>query len=379
MRVAKRSTVPHPLHRPTPRASFVQPSLAVPRGRAPSAVNSHAEGMTAGGGGGGGANGGPSGDGERERSGSYSRLDGGGGPSGNSNNAGASSSSTPAEGAVLPDASGAPHGAATGAAARETSDVDAHGHGGGGAAAAATGESPSADGADGAEGAAGGYWGLSGWFSRRSGPSSPPPPPLGEEGSSEGALLDRRRISGSAPGDQGGPGRGEDGRAGAATTSAARGKGGARRTRRSQGRMAPSPLSMEVVGAAGTWQGGGAGGDSSGGGGGTGYASETDEDEDLYGKTLRPTSEQLVREIWLWDRGGVDPCLGRCVRFECGVFSRILRRLAYMGFDVASDEVGPLLMFVLYKTRCKNEPLRRHTPNSVSQFLPEFIAPALHY
>ncbi|CAM9194006.1 unnamed protein product, partial [Hapterophycus canaliculatus] len=251
---------------------------------------------------GGGANGVSSGDGERETNGSSSRVEADGARGGgsgnnndnnNNNNASASSlPSAPVDGVVTDGGGDAPREGAATRAAGETSGVGTRGHGDDAAAAATTGDSPPGAGADGAEGAAGGYWGLSGWFSRRSGASSSTPP-LGE-GSPGGALRDRRRVDGSGLVGRGTPGGGKNVRAGATTTTAAaRGKGAARRTHRTQGRTAPSPLSMEVVGVE-VWQDRGDGGDSGGGGGGTGYASETDEDEDLYGKTLRPTSEQLA-------------------------------------------------------------------------------------
>ncbi|CAM9647090.1 unnamed protein product [Scytosiphon promiscuus] len=263
--------------------SLRQPSLTVPRGRAGSEGGSHLQGA-----------GHASGDSGRERSGSASRIGGGSGSGGPGNDDdGASSPPTPSERAVASGSGSCSggRGARGGAAPRaedENSGVDAYSGGGGG-----SGDADAVQ-ADGAEGAAGSYWGLSGWFSRRSGTSSPAPPLV--DGSPVGEAFDRRRLRGSAAADRAAPEGGDDRRDGVATAMAAgRGKGSARRTRRSQSRTAPSPLSMEVA-SAGAWRDRGGGGDVGGGGGGleAGYASETDEDEDLYGKTLRPTSEQLA-------------------------------------------------------------------------------------
>ncbi len=155
------------------------------------------------------------------------------------------------------------------------------GGGGGGDGDGTPNASPSLAGVDGAEEAAGGYWGLSGWFSRRSGMS---PPPTLEEGQKAavavgGVVIDQRRVGASAEADKAGI---VQGRLARVTTAAAAGaKGGGRLT-------APSPLSIEVVGA-------GRRGGEGGGEGGHVSSDSDDDDEDLYGKTLRPTSEQLVR------------------------------------------------------------------------------------
>ncbi|CAN0109720.1 unnamed protein product [Pylaiella littoralis] len=147
-----------------------------------------------------------------------------------------------------------------------------------------------------AEEAAGGYWGLSGWFSRRSGMSPPPPleegPAAAAAAAAAGVVIDQRRgtSSGAAMAGRGGGRSGDDAPTSAAAAAAAGVKGGAvgRRGSRGRGRTAPSPLSMEVVAPGGRRGGGDAGG------GLDDDASESDEDEDLYGKTLRPTSEQLA-------------------------------------------------------------------------------------
>eukprot|EP00752_Nemacystus_decipiens_P002350 g2220.t1 len=171
-------------------------------------------------------------------------------------------------------AAGAPGGDGT------PTGVDLVSGGGDGAAGNGPSSDPVGGGGDGAEEAAGGYWGLSGWFGRRSGMS--PPPPLGggpaAASAGSGMVVDQRpEVAGrSAPG-----GVGEGGVSGAK-------RGGSGSSSRTGGRMAPSPLSMEIVGAGGGKRGG------DGGEPDAGYVSGTDEDEDLYGKTLRPTSEQLA-------------------------------------------------------------------------------------
>lgn len=166
-----------------------------------------------------------------------------------------------------------------------------------GGAAVTPNASPSLAGVDGAEEAAGGYWGLSGlgWFSRRSGMS--PPPPL-EEGQTAaaavgGVVVDQGRAGASAEVDK--AGLGKERLAHVTAVGAAGAKGGGRLT-------APSPLSMEVLGAG---RQGGEGGEESGHV--SSDSDNDDDDEDLYGKTLRPTSEQLVGFVF---RSGVW-CLWR--------------------------------------------------------------------
>ena len=181
--------------------------------------------------------------------------------------------------------------------------VDFGSGGGGGDGAAAANSSSSVIGGGGgggeeAEEAAGGYWGLSGWFGRRSGMSPPPPlgggPAVSAAAAAAGGMVVDQRTGGTA--DRSAPGGGTGGAAGM-RRSGSSGSG------RSAGRTAPSPLSMEIVGASGGRQVGDGGEEQDGG-----YVSDTDEDEDLYGKTLRPTSEQLVG-------GGLGLGLG-FLRFE---------------------------------------------------------------
>ncbi|CAM9556983.1 unnamed protein product, partial [Ectocarpus sp. 13 AM-2016] len=248
--------------------SLPQPSVA--RGEAPRR-GSHSEASTAAGrSGGGDCDGGGGGtDGDREEAGRSCAQDG---------STGGGSSSVLAQDLGGGMASrGAEAVAAAGAGAGEA-------YGGGGAASDVGGTSAASDGTmagpEEAEEAAGGYWGLSGWFSRRSGMS--PPLPMGEE--PVAGLVSDQRLSMA----------GSDGRAswsrkgGGATVAAAAAGGGkaagsGRRVRRGSWRGSPSPLSIEVVGV-GELQRSRDAGD----------VSESDEDEDLYGKTLRPTSEQLV-------------------------------------------------------------------------------------
>ncbi|CBJ48752.1 Lipn N [Ectocarpus siliculosus] len=248
--------------------SLPQPSVA--RGEAPRG-GSHAEASPAGGrAGGGDCDGGGGGtDGDREEAGSFCAQDG---------STGGGSSSVLAQDLVGGTASRGTEAAAAAAAAGAGGA-----YGGGGAASDVGGVAPASDGtmagSEEAEGAAGGYWGLSGWFSRRSGMS--PPLPMGEEPGAGLASDQRLSMAGS------------DGRAswsrkgGGATVVAAAGGGKAagsgRRVRRGSWRGSPSPLSIEVVGAGELKRSRGAG-----------DVSESDEDEDLYGKTLRPTSEQLA-------------------------------------------------------------------------------------
>ncbi|CAN0438875.1 unnamed protein product, partial [Ectocarpus sp. 12 AP-2014] len=249
--------------------SLPQPSVA--RGEAPRG-GSHSEALPAAGrsggrdcdGGGGGT------DGDREETGSSCAQDG---------STGGGSASVLAQ-----DLGGgmASRGAEAAAAAGAGAGVA---YSGGGAASDAGGTSAASDGTmagpEEAEGAAGGYWGLSGWFSRRSGMS--PPLPMGEE---KGAgLASDQRLSMARSDGRASWSRKGGGAAAAAAAAAGGGKaaGSGRRVRRGSWRGSPSPLSIEVVGAGELQRSRGAG-----------DVSESDEDEDLYGKTLRPTSEQLA-------------------------------------------------------------------------------------
>lgn len=256
-----------------PCLSPPQPSVArgeAPRGRS-HAEASPATGRAGGGDCDGGGGGGGGTDGDREEAGSSCAQDGSTGGGSSSVLAQDLGSGTASRGAEAAAAAAAGAGGA---------------YGGGEAASDAGGTTPASDGTmagpEEAEGAAGGYWGLSGWFSRRSGMS--PPLPMGEEPGAGLASDQRLSMAGS-------DGRASWSRKGSGATVAAaaaagggKAAGSGRRVRRGSWRGSPSPLSIEVVGA-GELQGGRGAGD----------VSESDEDEDLYGKTLRPTSEQLVR------------------------------------------------------------------------------------
>ena len=150
------------------------------------------------------------------------------------------------------------------------------------------------------EGAAGGWWPVPGWFSRRSGMSPPPagstvPPLPSSAAAAGGAAVDGQgRVAGAGGGD-GGCGEGE-------TAGAAGGGGieeGVGLTLRG-GVVSPSPLPTELVEPRQRQRG-----EEDGGGSVDGHATDVSCDDDgddeddakkgLYVKTLRPSSEQLVR------------------------------------------------------------------------------------
>lgn len=122
------------------------------------------------------------------------------------------------------------------------------------------------------EAAAGSLWGLSGWFSRRSSISPPFSP---QPGRSVGVPIDGKNKEPFAVGGDGGNGvvRMEE--------MGAQGVRGIPEAAWGGVSNAPTPLM------AGFMEEGRRHEDE-------GYATDTDEDGDLYGKTLRPTSEQLV-------------------------------------------------------------------------------------
>lgn len=184
------------------------------------------------------------------------------------------------------------------------------------------GDSPMAE-----EEAAGRLWGLSGWFARRSGMSPPSVQPqgavvppqvgLGVAAASAPSVTTTATATAMATSTTGGTdernivsSRGFEGEARgvpATPTSteapAVAGEIGEPAQDRRPASVAregapvvksggvggdeagtPAPLSMEAVGLEGQPHID------------SGYVTDTDEDEDLYGKTLRPTSEQLVRK-----------------------------------------------------------------------------------
>lgn len=240
------------------------PQPSVSRGEIPRGGGSHAEATPVTGRAGGGDCDGGGADGDREEAGSSCAQDG--------SNGGGSSSVHAQDlgGSTARDAE-----AAAAAGGEEAYGGGAHDVGGTAPASDGTMASPEE-----AEGAAGGYWGLSGWFSRRSGMS--PPLPMGEEPAA-GLASDQRMSMAGADGRTSLSRKG----GGATVVTAGGGKaaGSGRRVRRGSGRGSPSPLSIEVVRAGELQRSRGAG-----------DVSESEEDEDLYGKTLRPTSEQLVSE-----------------------------------------------------------------------------------
>lgn len=186
---------------------------------------------------------------------------------------------------------------------------------------------------------AGPWWGVGGWFSRRSGMSPPPPTSQPDPPNPPSLGLSSPRASGSA-GERGAAGRVDTtaseraipgGGAGATDGAVSRrkdvdGEGGHRgRMKDSRAshehleemedatlatngvdgesgdashphgdRGIPMPLSIEVVGKGHAPMVGGVDGEDH---------HDDDEDEDMYGKTLRPTSEQLVSVL----RQLVDP------------------------------------------------------------------------
>lgn len=136
--------------------------------------------------------------------------------------------------------------------------------------------------------APGTWWGVSGWFSRRSS-TSPPPPVDGAVGVGGAGSLP---IEGAG---ELGQAREAHGRALEYQPDGA--KAGDAADKKSV--LAPPSLSMELVGKAAVSNDrsneGGAVGAEGGLGNGEHGHDDDDEDEDIYGKTLRPTSEQLVR------------------------------------------------------------------------------------
>lgn len=126
------------------------------------------------------------------------------------------------------------------------------------------------------EAAAGSLWGLSGWFSRRSSISPPfSPQPGTTTGKSVGVAIDGKNKEAFAGGGDRGNG------AVRVEEIGAQGVLGIPEMARGGVSNAPAPLTADFTEEGRRHED-------------EGYATDTDEDGDLYGKTLRPTSEQLV-------------------------------------------------------------------------------------